>query len=43
MIIDALKSSRGNMTKAAEQLGITERIIGLRVRKYGIIPKKYRT
>ena len=43
MIIDALKSNSGNMTKAAEQLGITERIMGLRVRKYGITPKKYRT
>jgi Nif-specific regulatory protein len=43
MIIDALKSNRGNMTKAAEQLGITERIMGLRVRKYSIVPKKYRT
>ncbi len=39
MILDALKSCNGNMTKAAKMLGITERIIGLRKEKYGINPK----
>ena len=38
LIIDALKSTRGNMAKAARQLGITERLMGLRVKKHGIIP-----
>ena len=40
-ILDALKSSRGNMCKAARSLGITERIMGLRVNKYGINPKRF--
>jgi Nif-specific regulatory protein len=36
MLMEALKFSRGNMTAAAKSLGITERIMGLRVRLYGI-------
>ncbi len=43
MIIDALKISRGNKAKAARYLGITERLIGIRVKKYNINPAKYRT
>lgn len=43
MLMDALKVCRGNKTKAARILGITERIIGLRVKKYGIDPKRFRT
>jgi Nif-specific regulatory protein len=43
MILDALKSSRGNMAKAARALGISERLIGLRVRKIGMEPKRFRT
>ncbi len=42
-IQDALKSSRGNMTKAAKSLGISERIMGLRVQKHGIDPRRFRT
>ena len=42
-ILDALKSSRGNMSKAARALGISERIMGLRIQKYGIHPKRYYT
>ncbi|MGA1867277.1 MAG: sigma 54-interacting transcriptional regulator [bacterium] len=42
LIIDALKSSRGNMVKAAQSLGITDRIMGLRVRKYAIDPRRFR-
>ncbi len=34
MIVDALKSSNGNMAKAARALGITERTIGIRVKFY---------
>lgn len=41
LIIDALKSSRGNMAQAARILGITERIMGLRVSKYRINPKRF--
>jgi len=43
MLMDALKLCRGNKTKAARILGITERIMGLRVQKYGIDPKRFRT
>ncbi len=43
IILDALKSSKGNMAKTAAFLGITERIMGLRVQKYGIDPKIFRT
>ncbi len=42
-ILDALKSSRGNMAKAARLLGITERQMGIRVHKYGIDPKRFHT
>ena len=42
MIIEALKNSRGNKFKAATALGITERIMGLRVSKYEIAAKEYR-
>jgi Nif-specific regulatory protein len=43
LIMDALKTSRGNMAKAAKSLGITERIMGLRISKYEINPKRFRT
>jgi len=36
LIYDALKSSRGNKAKAARQLGLTERQMGLRVDKFKI-------
>jgi Nif-specific regulatory protein len=42
-ILDALRFSRGNQTKAARLLGITERVMGLRVKKYGIEPKRFST
>jgi Nif-specific regulatory protein len=43
LILDALKAARGNKAKAARALGITERIMGLRVRKHGISPRRFRT
>jgi len=43
LILDALKSSRGNMAKAARALDISERIMGLRVRKHGIDARRFRT
>jgi Nif-specific regulatory protein len=43
LIMDALKTTRGNMTKAAQILGTSERIIGLRIQKYDIKTKRYRT
>ncbi|MBN1835530.1 MAG: sigma 54-interacting transcriptional regulator [Spirochaetales bacterium] len=42
LLLDALKSTRGNMAKAARTLGISERIMGLRVRKYEIDPRRFR-
>ena len=43
MILDALKSARGNRAEAARILGISERLMGLRVAAYGIDPKRFRT
>ena len=43
MIQDALKATRGNMARAARELGITERIMGLRVKKLSIDPRRVRT
>jgi Nif-specific regulatory protein len=42
MLIDALKTSRGNMRRAAKALRTTERIFGYKVKKYGIHSKQYR-
>lgn len=42
MIFDVLKSTQGNLSKAAKLLGITERIMGLRVNKHGIDLKQFR-
>ncbi len=43
LIQDALKSSRGNRAKAARALGATERLMGLRVKKLGIDPRRFRS
>ncbi len=43
LIMDALKTTRGNIAKATQILGASERIIGLRIQKYDIKPKRYRT
>jgi len=42
LIIEELKRSRGNMSRAARALGITERIMGLRVKKYRIDPDRFK-
>ena len=42
LILDALKSARGNCAKAARALGVTERVMGLRVEKHNIDPKRFR-
>jgi len=41
LLLDALKSSRGNKAKAARTLGISERLMGLRVKRYGIDPRRF--
>jgi Nif-specific regulatory protein len=42
LLIDALKSSHGNMRIAAKTLETTERIFGYKIKKYYINPKQYR-
>lgn len=42
MIIEVLKRTRGNKARAARELGLTERVMGLRVEKHKIDPRKYR-
>ncbi len=42
MILEALKSHQGNMTEAAKELGLTRRILGLRMEKHGLNYKKFR-
>ena len=42
LLIDALKSSRGNMRQAAISLKTTERVFGYKVKKYIIQPKRYK-
>jgi len=42
LLVDALKSCRGNMRKAAMALKTTERVFGYKVKKYRIEPKRYR-
>ena len=42
LIVDALKSARGNQTQAARALAVSERVMGLRVAKYGIVPRRFR-
>ena len=43
LILEALKSSRGNMAAAAASLGVTERIMGLRVRRFQIDPRRFKS
>ena len=42
MIIEALKNTSGNISKAAKNLGITERIMGLRIKKLRIDAKMFK-
>lgn len=42
LITDALKHAQGNRAKAARELGITERIMGLRIEKFHINTEKYK-
>lgn len=43
LIQDALKTTGGNCSKAAEMLNTTERIINYKIKKYSINPKKFRS
>ncbi len=42
MILDALDATGGNMAAAARQLGLTERMMGLRVHRHGIDLRQFR-
>jgi Nif-specific regulatory protein len=41
-LVDAIKASRGNMAQAARDLGISVRVMALRLRRYGIDYRAYR-
>jgi Nif-specific regulatory protein len=43
LIVDALKTTRGNRAKAAKLLSTTERIMGYKVKKYAIDWKRFRS
>ena len=42
LIVEALKETRGNQSRAAELLGTTLRILNYKIKKYGINPKLFR-
>jgi Nif-specific regulatory protein len=42
LLLDALKSSRGNRSKAARLLSSTERIVNYKVRKFGIDCRRFK-
>lgn len=42
MIMESLSNYKGNMTTAAAELGLTRRMLGLRMGKFGINYKKFR-
>jgi len=42
MVVEALKRREGNMTEAAKDLGLTRRILGLRMERHGITYRNFR-
>jgi len=42
MLAEALKASKGNMSQAARSLGLTERMMGIRAKKYAIDFRRFR-
>jgi Nif-specific regulatory protein len=42
LILDALKTTRGNRARAAKLLGTTERIFNYKVRKYGVNAERFK-
>ncbi|RHZ92745.1 GAF domain-containing protein [Cereibacter sphaeroides] len=43
LIVDALKASNGNVAAAAEALGLTRRVLGIRLQRHGIDFHDFRT
>ena len=42
LIVDALKTTRGNCAKAAKMLDTTERILSYKIKRYGIKPQRFK-
>jgi len=42
MLHDTLINTKGNLVRAAEILGITERMMGIRIKKHDIDPRRYK-
>ncbi len=42
MLVEALKASQGNMTQAARELGLTKRVMGLRLKKFELDYRTFR-
>ena len=42
MIIEALSTQKGNISNAAQKLGLTRRVLSLKMQQFGINYKKYR-
>jgi Nif-specific regulatory protein len=42
LLVEALKATRGNLSRSAEFLGLTNRQIGIRMRKYRLDYRDYR-
>ncbi|MDC7227764.1 MAG: nif-specific transcriptional activator NifA [Spirochaetales bacterium] len=43
LIVEALKSADGNLSEAAKELGLTNRMIGIRAKKYNLDFRKFRS
>lgn len=43
LIMDSMISTKGNIAKAAKILGVTERMMGIRLKKYNIDPLRFKT
>lgn len=41
-IVDAMEATGGQINRAAQQLGLTQRVLALRLKKYGLSYKEYR-
>ncbi len=43
LLVEAMKTASGNLSEAARELGLTNRMIGIRAKKYGLDFRKFRT
>jgi Nif-specific regulatory protein len=42
LIMEALTATKGNIAQAAKNLNVTERILGMRVKKYRLDPARFK-